>query len=178
MGKPIEITRTEFSASELRELAASTHNGATVRRLLALALVLEGHCRAEAARLNGTDRQTKRCATGCIATTKRGPPNCVLASINPGRPPAKLAVPSSIGERLGWVVNGHSSGHCRTTAVRRRRPFDHGGRFTVMVDHPRQNDSQPATLTSFYVMPSAVHASIAGTQDRSDIHSLLGRMNE
>jgi hypothetical protein len=60
MGKPIEITRTEFSASELRELAASTHNGATVRRLLALALVLEGHCRAEAARLNGTDRQTLR----------------------------------------------------------------------------------------------------------------------
>jgi transposase len=60
MGMPIEVTRTDFSASELRELAADTGDGAAVRRLLAIALVLEGYSRAEAARLNGMDRQTLR----------------------------------------------------------------------------------------------------------------------
>jgi transposase len=60
MGKAIEVTRREFSAGELRELAARTRAGAVVRRLLAIALVLEGHSRTEAARQNGMDRQTLR----------------------------------------------------------------------------------------------------------------------
>lgn len=60
MGKPIAITRREFSAHELRALAAGTRDGAVVRRLLAIALILEGHARTEAARLNGMDRQTLR----------------------------------------------------------------------------------------------------------------------
>ena len=60
MGKAVEVTRTEFSACELRALAAVTRDGAVVRRLLAIALILEGHSRAEAARLNGMDRQTLR----------------------------------------------------------------------------------------------------------------------
>jgi transposase len=58
MGQPIEITRTDFSAAELRALAAKTGDGAVVRRLLALALVLEGCCRDEAASQNGMTRQT------------------------------------------------------------------------------------------------------------------------
>ena len=60
MGKPVEITRLEFSASELRELAAGTQDGAVVRRLLAMALILDGYPRREAAQLNGMDRQTLR----------------------------------------------------------------------------------------------------------------------
>jgi transposase len=60
MGKPIEISRDESSAAELRALASSTRDGRVVRRLLALALVLDGESRAEAARLNGMDRQTLR----------------------------------------------------------------------------------------------------------------------
>ena len=60
MGKPIAVTRTELTAAELRELAAGMSDGAVVRRLLAIALVLEGYSRAEAARLNGMDRQTLR----------------------------------------------------------------------------------------------------------------------
>jgi hypothetical protein len=86
------------------------------------------------------------------------------------------AVVAAAALRPLWVVNEHSSGGCRTTAVRRARPLNHGGtaRFAVVVYHPRPNASQPATLTSFYVMPSAVHAPIACAQDRSDIHSLLG----
>jgi transposase len=60
MSKPIEITRFDLSAAELRELAARTQDGAVVRRLLAIALVLEGYPREAAAQLNGMDRQTLR----------------------------------------------------------------------------------------------------------------------
>ena len=60
MGQPVEITRTEHSATELRGLAAKLKDAAVVRRLLALALVLEGHSREAAARTNGMDRQTLR----------------------------------------------------------------------------------------------------------------------
>ena len=60
MGRPIEITRFDLTATELRELAAKTPDGAVVRRLLAIALVLEGHPREAAAQLNGMDRQTLR----------------------------------------------------------------------------------------------------------------------
>jgi transposase len=60
MSRPIEITRFDLSARELRELATRTREGAVVRRLLAIALILEGHSREEAARLSGMDRQTLR----------------------------------------------------------------------------------------------------------------------
>jgi len=60
MGAALRITRTEHSAPELRALAAKCHCGAQVRRLLALALVLEGCPRTQAAEQNGMDRQTLR----------------------------------------------------------------------------------------------------------------------
>jgi len=60
MGQPVEITRTEHSAADLRALAVKIKDAAVVRRLLALALVLEGHSREAAARINGMDRQTLR----------------------------------------------------------------------------------------------------------------------
>lgn len=60
MGRPIEITRLDLSASALRELAARTRDGAVVRRLFGIALILEGHSREEAARLSSMDRQTLR----------------------------------------------------------------------------------------------------------------------
>ena len=60
MGTAIAITRLEHSAAELRELAAKTEDGDVVRRLLAIALVLEGTLRSEAARQTGMQRQTLR----------------------------------------------------------------------------------------------------------------------
>ena len=60
MGQPIDVTRTELSVSALRALAGKTGDGAVVRRLLAVALILEGHSRTEAALLNGMTRQTLR----------------------------------------------------------------------------------------------------------------------
>jgi transposase len=60
MGKPLAITRTEHSAADLRVIASKRRDGAQVRRLLALALVLDGQSRTEAAARTSMDRQTLR----------------------------------------------------------------------------------------------------------------------
>ncbi len=60
MGAPLGITRTDYTSAELRSLSSRCTDGAQVRRLLALALVLDGYSRTEAAALNGMDRQTLR----------------------------------------------------------------------------------------------------------------------
>ena len=60
MGQPIDITWTEQSASTLRVLAGQTSDGAVVRRILAVALVMEGGSRTEAAELSAMTRQTLR----------------------------------------------------------------------------------------------------------------------
>ena len=60
MSAPLGITRTDYTSGELRALSGRCSDGAQVRRMLALALVLEGRPRTEAAELNGMDRQTLR----------------------------------------------------------------------------------------------------------------------
>jgi len=57
MGVTLKISRTEHTSAELRSLAAKCSDGAQVRRMLAMALVLDGRPRHEAAALNGMDRQ-------------------------------------------------------------------------------------------------------------------------
>ena len=59
MPAPVSV-RTDFSAAELRQLAARTKNASQSRRLLSLAAVLDGMSRTEAARIGGMDRQTLR----------------------------------------------------------------------------------------------------------------------
>ena len=56
----VMITRLGQDASELRLAAAHSADAKVARRLLALALVLEGRSRAEAAQSCGMDRQTLR----------------------------------------------------------------------------------------------------------------------
>lgn len=56
----LPITRGERSPSVLRAAARRTGDAAQARRLLAIALVLEGSSRTEAARSAGMDRQTLR----------------------------------------------------------------------------------------------------------------------
>jgi transposase len=60
MGAAVQVTRTDHTAADLRAAAGKTADGAQVRRLLALALILEGHARATAAEQSGMDRQTLR----------------------------------------------------------------------------------------------------------------------
>lgn len=54
------LVRTDYSARELRRLAAASRHANQSRRLLSLAAVLDGMNRSEAARIGGMDRQTLR----------------------------------------------------------------------------------------------------------------------
>ena len=56
----VQITRLEHTPAALRALAKGRADAAQTHRLLAIALVLEGASRAEAARQTGMDRQTLR----------------------------------------------------------------------------------------------------------------------
>jgi transposase len=56
----VAITRTDLDAADLRAAAGRSRDAAAARRMLALALVLEGRTRTDAARLAGMDRQTLR----------------------------------------------------------------------------------------------------------------------
>jgi transposase len=60
MGTALEISRTDHTGGTLRALAGKCREGAQVRRLLALAMILDGRPRREAALSNGMDRQTLR----------------------------------------------------------------------------------------------------------------------
>ena len=59
MGQAVEV-RGDYSAAELRRLAASSKHSNQSRRLLSLAAVLDGMNRTQAARIGGMDRQTLR----------------------------------------------------------------------------------------------------------------------
>jgi len=60
MGRAIAVTQTVHAASDLWVEASRCRDGAQVRRLLALALIPEGHTRTEAAKRSGMERQTLR----------------------------------------------------------------------------------------------------------------------
>lgn len=60
MAKGIAITRLDLTAAELRSAATKAKNVAAARRMLCLAMVLEGCDRTAAAKTCGMDRQTLR----------------------------------------------------------------------------------------------------------------------
>lgn len=60
MSAAVKITRTDQTATELRRLASKETDGGCVRRLLGIALILEGQTRETAAREAGMERQTLR----------------------------------------------------------------------------------------------------------------------
>jgi transposase len=56
----VKLTGEALTAAELRRAAVQSSDTAAARRMLAIALVLEGHSREEAARQCAMDRQTLR----------------------------------------------------------------------------------------------------------------------
>lgn len=60
MGTAIPITRLDFTPASLRQAARRSRDVAASRRILALALVMEGASRTVAAQAAGMDRQTLR----------------------------------------------------------------------------------------------------------------------
>ena len=101
MGAPLEITRMDRTSAELRALSNRCRDGAQVRRILALAMILDGRSRTEAAELNGMDRQTLRdwvhrynaCGIGGLKSRRK-----------PGRAP--LLTPLQKAELRDVVVAG------------------------------------------------------------------------
>jgi transposase len=60
MSLAVEVTRDELSAARLRAEARRTSDSKRARRILAIAMVLDGHSRRLAAQAGGMDRQTLR----------------------------------------------------------------------------------------------------------------------
>jgi hypothetical protein len=60
MGRAMAIARLDLTAEELRGAASVEKDAAGARRILALALILEGVDRTSAARICGMDRRTLR----------------------------------------------------------------------------------------------------------------------
>ena len=72
MSAAIAITRRDLTAGELRAGAARSREAQASRRMLAIALVLEGVDRKSAAETCGWIG--RRCGTGYTATMRRGSP--------------------------------------------------------------------------------------------------------
>jgi transposase len=101
MGAGVQVTRTDHTASEMRAVAAKTADGAQVRRLLALALILDGHSRDSAAEQAGMDRQTLR--DWVHRYNEAGVPG--LASIRAGGRSALLTI-EQMAELKELVIKG------------------------------------------------------------------------
>ena len=166
----LAITRAELTAADLRRQAARTRDAKAARRMLAIALVLEGHSRTEAATSCGMDRQTLRDwvhrynAEGLAGLSDR-----------PGRPgPKPRLSPAQEAELERWVETGpdlarHGVVRCRRVDLRdlieqrfgvrlhertvgkllRRLDFRH---LSVRPQHP---DSSPAGQEAYKKTSSA-----------------------
>ena len=97
----IAITRTELTAGELRVAAAKSRDAQAARRMLALALVLEGVDRKTAAETCGMDRQTLRDwvhrynAEGLAGLSNRR-----------GAPRPRRLDPGQVAELVSWLEAG------------------------------------------------------------------------
>lgn len=98
----VAITRTELDAAGLRAAAARSKDAAAARRMLALALVLEGCTRTEAARGAGMDRQTLR---DWVHRYNEAGLVGLYNKPNPGAPPRKLTAEQE-ARVAQWVRQG------------------------------------------------------------------------
>lgn len=108
------ITRHELDASGLRRAATRSKDADAVRRMLALALILDGRSRTEAAKLCGMDRQTlcdwvhRYNAEGLAGLSDRRSPGA----------PSRLT-PEQLAQVADWVRRGPDL--CEHGLVRWRR---------------------------------------------------------
>ena len=151
----IAITQTELTAAELRRAAGRTKDARAARRMLAIALVLEGVDRATAAETCGMDRQTLRgeegqeTVRGTVSPTNGHRYNAegLAGLVNRTVPhrPRRLA-PAQLAALTAWVEAGPDP--VRDGVVRwRRRDLQHRikAEFGVML-HERSVGKQLAAL--------------------------------
>ena len=114
----VSISRTDLDAAGLRRAASRTSDGNAARRMLALALVLDGRTRTEAAEQCGMDRQTLRDwvhrynAHGLAGLSDRRPPG--------GKP---RLTPEQSAEVARLVGEGPALADARRGALAADRPF-------------------------------------------------------
>jgi len=82
MGRAIAV-RTDYRSGDVRRIAQRVKNAAQARRLLAIAAVLDGAARQEAAKIGGMDRQTLR--DWVIRFNEQGPDG-LINKVSPGAP--------------------------------------------------------------------------------------------
>ena len=82
MGTAVAV-RMDYSSEELHRLASRAKNAGQARRLLAIAAVLDGASRQEAAKVGGMDRQTLR--DWVIRFNEQGPEG-LINKCAPGAP--------------------------------------------------------------------------------------------
>ncbi len=82
MGQAVTV-RSDFTSGTVRRLAQRAKNAAQARRLLAIAAVLDGVSRGEAAKAGGMDRQTLR--DWIIRFNEEGPDG-LINKPSPGAP--------------------------------------------------------------------------------------------
>ena len=133
----VSITRQDMDAAGLRAAAARSKDPAASRRMLALALVLEGRNRTEAARSAGMDRQTLR---DWVHRYNEAGLDGLRNRANPGRPAAQ-ADPSAGGRGCRVGAQGSVVGYEQAGALAPDRsvPVDVG---SVSRQH-RQAHPQP-----------------------------------
>ena len=116
MPEALAIARDDYMAAELREAAAHSNDAGATRRILALALVLEGYKRGEAGKLCGMDRQTLR--DGVLRYNAEGIAglcNQIAAGPKPRlTPPQEAAVAELVHSQFG------SSSSIKATGVRHK----------------------------------------------------------
>ena len=112
MGAVVAITRLDLTASELRKAAQREKDSTAARRMLALALVLEGADRREQRRAAGW---IAKLWTGCTVTIRKAWPafgrasRLVLFRNSPrSRGPnwPRLSKPAPIRRSMGWCAGG------------------------------------------------------------------------
>ena len=118
MGSAVAVTRGELTAAQLRSAACASEEPAQVRRLLAIALVLEGVPRQQAAAQCGMDRQTLR---DWVHRYNEGGVAGLHSRACPGRAP--LLTPKQKAELKALVV-----APCVTGVVARLGPRNEGAR--------------------------------------------------
>ena len=98
MGHAIPVL-TDYIAGEVRRFAQRANDAAQARRLLAIAAVLDGASREEAAKIGGMDRQTLR--DWVIRFNEQGPDG-LISIPSPGMPPKSVLLHA--GKNCGPTV--------------------------------------------------------------------------
>src|SRR5512132_3483476 len=96
MGHAIPV-RTDYTAGQVRRIAQRAKDAAQARRLLAIAAVLDGASREEAAKIGGMDRQTLR--DWVIRFNEQGPDGLINIP-SPGVPPKLTAMHKAFLARI------------------------------------------------------------------------------